>query len=246
MGFGQPAHPAGTWLITVGATVASTYALDATATAAGLLLVASDLLTGLDRLPALALLVASYGVWGLGLRANLRANWALLRRTATSTNALSKAAFSSPAGAAPARSGSPRRRPTSPLSWPRRRPTTAARSAPPSRPRCPRPMPSSSSPAPTSAPPPTSTPSPVRRARCSIAGPARRPDGGRWTRRWRRSRVGRCVAHSSPPPRSCCRLPRARRRQRCESARTGSCCAPGRARSTSSGSAATRCPTRPA
>jgi hypothetical protein len=32
-------------------------------------------------------------LWGLGLRANLRANWLLLRRTGTSTNVLSKAAF---------------------------------------------------------------------------------------------------------------------------------------------------------
>jgi len=84
---------ASTWLVTLGATVASTYALDATATAVGLLLVASQLSAGLDHLTALALLVASYGLWGVGLRANLRANWSLLQRTATSTNVLAKAAF---------------------------------------------------------------------------------------------------------------------------------------------------------
>jgi hypothetical protein len=81
------------WLITVAATAASTYALDAVATAAGVLLVASQLLSGLDHGLALAFLAATYVLWGLGLRANLRANWLLLRRTGTSTNVLSKAAF---------------------------------------------------------------------------------------------------------------------------------------------------------
>ena len=81
------------WVITLAATAASTYALDAVATAAGVLLVASQLLSGLDHLLALAFLAASYVVWGVSLRANLRANWSLLDRTATSTNALSKAAF---------------------------------------------------------------------------------------------------------------------------------------------------------
>jgi hypothetical protein len=81
------------WLITVAATAASTYALDAVATAAGVLLVASQLLSGLNHGLALAFLAATYVLWGLGLRANLRANWLLLRRTGTSTNVLSKAAF---------------------------------------------------------------------------------------------------------------------------------------------------------
>jgi NNMT/PNMT/TEMT family protein len=81
------------WMITLAATAASTYALDAVATAAGVLLVASQLLSGLDHLLALAFLAATYVVWGVSLRANLRANWSLLDRTATSTNALSKAAF---------------------------------------------------------------------------------------------------------------------------------------------------------
>jgi hypothetical protein len=81
------------WLVTCAATAASTYALDATATAVGMLLVASQLLDGLGRVAAIALLAGSYGLWGLGMAANLRANWSLLERTAVSTNALSKAAF---------------------------------------------------------------------------------------------------------------------------------------------------------
>jgi hypothetical protein len=81
------------WFITVAATAASTYALDAVATAAGVVLVASELLSGLDHMSAIAFLAATYVLWGLGLRANLRANWLLLRRTGTSTNVLSKAAF---------------------------------------------------------------------------------------------------------------------------------------------------------
>ncbi len=90
-----PSRPlaATAWFITVAATAASTYALDAVATAAGLLLVASQLLSGLDHTAVLAFLAVSYVVWGVGLRANLRANWLLLRRTGTSTNVLSKAAF---------------------------------------------------------------------------------------------------------------------------------------------------------
>jgi hypothetical protein len=81
------------WLITLAATAASTYALDAVATAAGVLLVASQLLNGLDHALVLAFLAATYLTWGVTLRANLGANWSLLERTGTSTNALSKAAF---------------------------------------------------------------------------------------------------------------------------------------------------------
>jgi hypothetical protein len=81
------------WLITLAATALSTYALDATATAAGLLLVATGLLGGLHTAAAAGLLAASYGLWALGIRANLRANWELLCCTGTSTNAFSKAAF---------------------------------------------------------------------------------------------------------------------------------------------------------
>jgi len=41
----------------------------------------------------LGVLALSYVAWGAGLRINLRANRALLERTGTSTNALSKAAY---------------------------------------------------------------------------------------------------------------------------------------------------------
>jgi NNMT/PNMT/TEMT family len=81
------------WLITLAATAASTYALDAVATATGVLLVASQLLSGLDHMLVLVFLAATYVLWGVSLRANLGANWTLLNRTGTSTNALSKAAF---------------------------------------------------------------------------------------------------------------------------------------------------------
>jgi NNMT/PNMT/TEMT family len=81
------------WLATLVATVVSTYALDAVATAAGLLLTASGLLGDLGHAPLLVFLAATYLVWGAGLRANLQANWSLLCRTGASTNALSKAAF---------------------------------------------------------------------------------------------------------------------------------------------------------
>lgn len=81
------------WLFTVVATILSAYALDATATAAGLLLAASQLLHGLDHGAVLLFLAATYVAWGAGLRVNLRANWALLEDTGTSTNVLSKAAY---------------------------------------------------------------------------------------------------------------------------------------------------------
>jgi hypothetical protein len=79
--------------VTVTATVVSTYALDAFATAAGVLLVVSQLLDGLGHGHLLAFLVASYVFWGIGLRANLAANSTLLEQTGTSTNVLSKALF---------------------------------------------------------------------------------------------------------------------------------------------------------
>src|SRR5262245_59703016 len=82
-----------TWVITLAATIASTYALDAVATTAGVLLVATEWLAGLNHSLALAVLAASYVAWGVSLRANLGAYWLLLRRTRTSTNVLSKAAF---------------------------------------------------------------------------------------------------------------------------------------------------------
>lgn len=58
----------------------STYALDALATAAALLLAASHLLRGLDHGLLLALLASTYVAWGAGLRVNLKANWSLSRR----------------------------------------------------------------------------------------------------------------------------------------------------------------------
>jgi len=80
------------WLATLGATALSTYALDAVATATGATLAASGLLHGTSHGLLLGFLALSYVAWGAGLRKSLSANWALLERTGTSTNALSKAA----------------------------------------------------------------------------------------------------------------------------------------------------------
>lgn len=80
------------WVVTLIVTAASTYALDAFAIAAGALLAASGALAGVDGPLLLALLAATYVIWGAGMRVNLAANWALLTRTGASTNALSKAA----------------------------------------------------------------------------------------------------------------------------------------------------------
>ncbi|GIJ54253.1 hypothetical protein Vau01_017690 [Virgisporangium aurantiacum] len=82
-----------TWTISLAATVASSYALDAWAATAGVAVVASGLLAGVDRPWVVALLVVSYVAWGFGLRTNLRANLTLLATTGTSTNVLSKAAY---------------------------------------------------------------------------------------------------------------------------------------------------------
>jgi hypothetical protein len=82
----------GRWGITFLATLATTYALDAIATAAGLLLAASGMLHASDRWVVLVFLGTTYVLWGAGLRVNLKANWALLEETGTSTNVLSKAA----------------------------------------------------------------------------------------------------------------------------------------------------------
>jgi hypothetical protein len=81
------------WMLTIAATAASTYALDAVATASGVLLVASGLLSGFAHPLVLAFLVATYVLWGVSLRANLAANWLLLRLSGASTNVVSKAAF---------------------------------------------------------------------------------------------------------------------------------------------------------
>lgn len=85
-------RPRSAWAVTVTATAVSTYALDGVATAAGVLLVASGALGGLGYSHALVFLAATYAAWGVGLRANLLANWSLLEQTGMSTNALSKAA----------------------------------------------------------------------------------------------------------------------------------------------------------
>ena len=82
------------WMVTAVATVASTYALDAAAAAAGLLLVTSGLLDGLDGPVVLTMLAVSYVAWGAALRPALAANWALLERTGTSACLPSKAAHS--------------------------------------------------------------------------------------------------------------------------------------------------------
>jgi len=89
----RPGLSPGRWVITFAATVVSTYALDAVATAAGVLLTASQWLRGLDSGVLLAFVAATYIVWGAGLRVNLKANWRLLEETGTSTNALSKGAY---------------------------------------------------------------------------------------------------------------------------------------------------------
>jgi hypothetical protein len=79
--------------VTLAATLASTYLLDLVATAAGVALAASHLLSGADHWLIVAFLVVSYLVWAAGLRVNLSANWTLLEETGTSTSALSKAAY---------------------------------------------------------------------------------------------------------------------------------------------------------
>ncbi len=89
----RPRPAAQRWLVTAGATLLSTYALDAVATAAGLALAAAQILQGLEPGLVLAFLAGTYLVWGAGLRVNLQANWALLEATGTSTNLLSKAAY---------------------------------------------------------------------------------------------------------------------------------------------------------
>jgi hypothetical protein len=81
------------WTATAGATIASTYALDAVATAAGVALAATGIPQQGGHTVVLALLVASYVAWGAGLRVNLVANWDLLCRTGASTNLLSKLGF---------------------------------------------------------------------------------------------------------------------------------------------------------
>jgi hypothetical protein len=82
----------GRWMVTLAATAASTYALDAFAVAVGALLTASGLLAELEGPLLIGFLAATYMVWALGLRVSLAANWSLLGATGASTNVLSKAA----------------------------------------------------------------------------------------------------------------------------------------------------------
>jgi hypothetical protein len=89
----RPSISARKWLLTGAATGVSMYAMDAVATLAGLLLVATGVLRRLDTAFVLLFVGASYLVWWAGLRVNLHANWALLEATGTSTNLLSKAAY---------------------------------------------------------------------------------------------------------------------------------------------------------
>lgn len=91
-GSGSGLRP-GRWFNTVDAAVASTYALDTVATGAGVLLVASQLLSNLDHRHLLVFLGGTYLLWGAGLRVNLRAKGTLLQESGTSTNAPSKAAY---------------------------------------------------------------------------------------------------------------------------------------------------------
>jgi len=86
-------HKLKRWGVTFAATAVSTYALDAVATAVGVLLAASQLLRGVDHALLLFFLAGTYVLWLAGLRVNLEANWMLLAETGTSTNALSKAAY---------------------------------------------------------------------------------------------------------------------------------------------------------
>lgn len=80
------------WTATGIATLASTYALDATAAAAGAMLAASGVMRGVGVETAAAFLAASYLAWGAALRPSLAANWDLLQRTGASSCLPSKLA----------------------------------------------------------------------------------------------------------------------------------------------------------
>ncbi|GAA4601206.1 hypothetical protein BJY16_003804 [Actinoplanes octamycinicus] len=85
--------PVAAWVVSLAATVASTYALDAVAAATGAGLVASGMLGDLGHRSVVAFLLVSYAAWAFGLRAGLRANGNLLAATGTSSNVLSKLAY---------------------------------------------------------------------------------------------------------------------------------------------------------
>jgi hypothetical protein len=81
------------WSIAAAVTAFSAYALDAMAALSGILVSASGFFSSASQSHALLFLLCSYILWGMGLRVNLKANWALLETTGVSTNILSKAAF---------------------------------------------------------------------------------------------------------------------------------------------------------
>jgi len=89
----RPARQMEKWAATIIANAISTYALDTICTAAGVLLVASGLLSGLDFRDAVIILGLSYLLWAGGLSTSLAANWRLLESTGTSTSLLSKLAY---------------------------------------------------------------------------------------------------------------------------------------------------------
>lgn len=85
----NPAHVR-QWLATAGAMVVSTYVLDGVAAGTGALLVASGLLAEASLTIVLAVLVASYGAWGIALQPALAANLVLLERTGAGVSVPSK------------------------------------------------------------------------------------------------------------------------------------------------------------
>jgi hypothetical protein len=89
----QKSHKVKGWLIAAVATCLSTYALDGVATAGGILLVGSRVMSEVGGSQMLLVLASTYVAWGAGLRVNLKANFRLLEEVGTSSNALSKAAY---------------------------------------------------------------------------------------------------------------------------------------------------------
>ncbi len=86
-------YSSGRWAVTIAATALSTWMLEVVATAAGLALVATQLLQTAPHGLVLGFLAITYLAWAAGLRVNVQANWRLLEDTGTSTNALSKGLF---------------------------------------------------------------------------------------------------------------------------------------------------------
>lgn len=93
VGMARSATQVTKWSATIVANLASTYALDMAATTAGVVLVASGLLSGIGLSGALIVLGGSYLLWIAALSSSLAANWQLLETTGTSTSILSKLAY---------------------------------------------------------------------------------------------------------------------------------------------------------